>query len=243
MHNHCWFSLVGKKQKAEGDFLEWLCDRLARHPFSGDSIMVALFLAMWFTGKDPLPWCLSLAARAELRLKRPTSRDSCFKYSCNLQGTCSTICIYIYYELLHPCQDHSVSKLYPGNMMFELGTHPVGGIQVYHKAPCTHYRLFLINWNTICLGVLESSWKINVSEAIHQKTSDRRKLMFDLIAVFLVNLWISRMTLRPVHPWPIHQCSRVMLGGNPEKDCNSLLFTIILQCCWILEFDWSGCVD
>lgn len=84
MHNYCWFSLVGKKQKAEGDFLEWLCDRLARHPCSGDSIIVALFLAMWFTGKDPLPWCLSLAERVELWLKPATSRDRLLKYSYNL---------------------------------------------------------------------------------------------------------------------------------------------------------------
>lgn len=84
MHNYCWFSLVGKKQKAEGDFLEWLCDRLARLPFSGDSVIVALFLATWFSGKDPLPWCLSLAARAELWLKRAASRDRCLKYSFNL---------------------------------------------------------------------------------------------------------------------------------------------------------------
>lgn len=212
MHNHCWFSLVGKKQKAEGDFLEWLCDRLARHPLSGDSIMVALFLAMWFTGKDPLPWYLSLAVRAELRLKRPTSRDRCFKYSCNLQGTCSTVYIYIYHELLHHsfiflnCFILVKITVYPESIP---GTwhlsweYTLGGTQVYHKAPCTHYRLLLIDWNSICLDVLDSSWKVNVSEVIHHKTSDGRKLIFDLIVVFLVNLWISRMTLRPVHPWPV----------------------------------------
>lgn len=83
MHNYCWFSLVGKKQKAEGDFLEWLCDRLARHRFSEDSIIVALFLATWFSGKDPLPWCLSLAARVELWFKQ-TSRNRCLKYSFHL---------------------------------------------------------------------------------------------------------------------------------------------------------------
>lgn len=147
MHNYCWFSLVGKKQKAEGDFLEWLCDRLARHHFRGDSIIVALFLATWFSGKDPLPWCLSLAARTELWLKKASSRDRCLKYSFNLLS-CKAPAIVFTFILNMNCFIIRQCVRWE----YTLRGTPVSSIMHSHK-------LLLIN--TICVGVLDSSLKVH----------------------------------------------------------------------------------